>query len=501
MLLCSLAVILFYRGKIIFDYAARFVDEDQALIWCGTASAAHFQFSLEPHFWGQAYGSMAESLAALPFYLAGFPLCISCPMGTVLLWLLPFLLASLWLFRQKKYAASIAALCLSLLFGWKYDFLTTIPRSFLPGFAPALLGILLLLSVKNHRFDSLRCLIAPILFAVGFIWTETAVTIELLAVLYLLLFRSADYREHWKALLAGSTAAVLLTLFCDKIFYLIHPDYIVFESSHFQIAFDNFLKNFANIPSLFRFYSCVSFGSLPLILFAVLAGLVLYALLTHRFRLLLVDAAAVAGTMAFFFVGKTLQFSDEFFFTQARMFLFIPCILLFLLLAAADSGETELSPVVSLAVMAGAAALLLLVGGWKYTNFWNVMQDPSLYESANVTVREVSALNQMSEEISALARENDASIVICSNNNTAAYATAAMNQSVYLGFNMPEERRPYLYLPLMEQPMTGNVLFITADNITSDHVSAWECCHLEGQSLGNLLAEKGMAFSKCAFVL
>ena len=52
--------IVLYRIALMKDYLFLYTDDDQALMWFGTAAASHFQL-YEPHFLGQSYGSMVET--------------------------------------------------------------------------------------------------------------------------------------------------------------------------------------------------------------------------------------------------------------------------------------------------------------------------------------------------------------------------------------------------------------------------------------------------------
>ena len=79
-----------YRGAILFKYSFYYVDDDQALMWYGTVSFAHFDFH-EPCFFGQSYGSMIESLLAVPFYFLHIPLKVALPVSTLIFTTLPFL--------------------------------------------------------------------------------------------------------------------------------------------------------------------------------------------------------------------------------------------------------------------------------------------------------------------------------------------------------------------------------------------------------------------------
>ena len=106
--------VLVYRLLLIFSYSANYTDDDQALMWCGTVLAAHFDLK-EPHFLGQAYGSMLESIAAVPFYWIGVPLNIALPLATSLIWGVPFLICAWISVRNGKTKEAVVIILISLL--------------------------------------------------------------------------------------------------------------------------------------------------------------------------------------------------------------------------------------------------------------------------------------------------------------------------------------------------------------------------------------------------
>lgn len=81
LILALLLIVFIYRGYLLINYCAFYVDDDQALMWNGAAAMAHLCFP-EPCFWGQNYGSMFEALIAAPFYWLGIPLNILLPLAT-----------------------------------------------------------------------------------------------------------------------------------------------------------------------------------------------------------------------------------------------------------------------------------------------------------------------------------------------------------------------------------------------------------------------------------
>ena len=159
--ICVLSVFV-YRLIIIADYALKYVDDDQALMWYGTAAAGRFAIR-EPHFLGQAYGSMIESFVAVPFYWLGIPLNISLPLATFIIWFFPFVYLGIKLLKKNSFFAFIIPL-IGLVFSWEYDILTAVPRAFIGGFWLAFIGIALLLviiPVRRSRHSGIKSTVNP----------------------------------------------------------------------------------------------------------------------------------------------------------------------------------------------------------------------------------------------------------------------------------------------------------------------------------------------------
>ena len=134
-----LLLVMVYRGVILFKYSFYYVDDDQALMWYGTVSFAHFDFH-EPCFFGQSYGSMIESLLAVPFYFLHIPLKVALPVSTLIFTTLPFLYLSIKSLENNRMVAAYIILFVYAAMSYDWDVLTSIPRAFVGGFIFGVIG-------------------------------------------------------------------------------------------------------------------------------------------------------------------------------------------------------------------------------------------------------------------------------------------------------------------------------------------------------------------------
>lgn len=143
-------IIMSYRIYILFRYGRYYIDDDQALMWYGTAVFGHFLFP-EPMFFGQAYGSMFESLIAVPFYWLHIPLYYAVPLATILIGGFPFFYLGIKALKKGRMDISYFILFLFLAMSLEWDILTSIPRSFISGFPFVVVGMDFVLEGKSKK--------------------------------------------------------------------------------------------------------------------------------------------------------------------------------------------------------------------------------------------------------------------------------------------------------------------------------------------------------------
>jgi hypothetical protein len=134
MLLC----LLFDRFLELIHFGWRYTDQDQTLLWYGSRETAAGRLH-EPRWYGQDYNSMMESWLAAPFTRLGADPAIVLPLVTTILFLLPFLVLSVWALRSKRYLAANAILLLPIMLQYTWTMTGCMPRGWVQGIA---IGIL-----------------------------------------------------------------------------------------------------------------------------------------------------------------------------------------------------------------------------------------------------------------------------------------------------------------------------------------------------------------------
>lgn len=464
-----LAIICVYRFFIIKDYACRYTDEDQALMWYGTSLAARFKLA-EPHFLGQAYGSMIESIVAVPFYWLGIPLSVCLPLATCFLWISPFAILSFVCLKKDKLIFAYACLFVSLLNNWDYDILTTIPRSFIGGFLFAFIGILLLES-KSQKAKALSI----VFMFIAFINTETTITVIALGILHYILWNGKSIKKDYIYFLIGGILGLVITFYCNIAFYKMNPEYNLHGTNSFSISLETWILNLGHLRTMLNSFSIVNIRNFPVFLIAVVFVALTLMIRLKKWKYLFFIICAISGCMSFLALPKTLDYFDSLLFSQSRMFLFIPYVILvvvFYLSNMEDDSSMKFCITRKNAIILFVFAFFV-VGAGKTVYFERVViKNGNLYSDPVVSVKETSKIYQMADTIREKAEATGVDTVIFLTDNRAyGYATSAINYDVYLGYNAFYDRRTPTYLYLKETAYHGDVLMVESDGeiITNMH--------------------------------
>ena len=462
--LCCCALFFLYRLFVLADYAFHYVDDDQALMWWGTASIAARGLR-EPHFLGQAYGSMLESVVAVPLYACGAPLNVALPLATMLLAVLPFFFLAVLAFRRRQYVCSMLCILLPFLMKWDYDILTSIPRSFISGFPLVFAGVFLLSDFRKGR----HAWAGILLCALAFTQTETTLAVTCLALLGLGLRGWRESGQLLKdkgracSLLAGSVLAVILIRYCNDGFYRLHPHFNLHGSISGDISFGAFRKNLGNLPDLAKSFSFWSPKCVPVFLLLFLAALFAAAIRGRDRKLLLVDLAALLGSGMFLFLGKTLDYSDALLYSQTRMFLFFPYVLLYLTYLSGGHFDDFFPRVPTGRKLLALTAFSLALFAVKTCFFhFSARRNSMLYSSAILRVSPVSEVYGKSRLIAEEAKQENCTVVVfVSDSRLLGYASGAVNYGKYVPYNgVVYDRRTEIYDFFLYTPVRGNVLFV-----------------------------------------
>ncbi len=451
--ICVLSVFV-YRLLIIADYASKYVDDDQALMWYGTAAAGRFAIR-EPHFLGQAYGSMIESFVAVPFYWLGIPLNICLPLATFIIWFFPFVYLGIKLLKKNSFFAFIIPL-IGLVFSWEYDILTAVPRAFIGGFWLAFIGIALLLEDKKWKKT-----LAFIFMTLAFINSETSIAVSALGILYYLLFHKDKLRDDWKSFLISLPFCAVIYSFCNIIFYKLFPDYNLHGANSLSISTDAFVKNIRSLGKLLSDFSLIHIGTFPLMLIIIILGLLIIGWLKDK-KLFIIQLCAIIGCLLFLSLPKTLDHTDELLFSQTRMFLYIPYVLLIMIYFY--GREVQVGKIEKYSGIICCLGIILCIGKGVYFEKV-VIKDQNLYQCSITPVWDVETINKLADEFKMQMSSNGCKKQVFLNGSRAlAYATSAINYDEYLSYFATYDRRTPVYLKLKDEILNENVMFVFDGN-------------------------------------
>lgn len=301
-----------YRGYIVIHYGSQFLDDDQALMWNGAAAFAHFMFP-EPCFWGQSYGSMFESMVAAPLLWAGVPIHWAMPIAATIVGFVPYLIISLLLYRKDRKSYAFFVLFLYLIMGWKWDILTSVPRSFISGMPFATLGAVLLIDCKSNS----RAFAGALLICLGIIQTITALLVAGMGVLFYLWNIRKNHCRLPAIFLGGGIG--ILVFFFTKNFYIINTDYSLFPAPQVNLSLPVLFTNLKNLSKICSDFIFIETGTVVIIVFF---AIILAVVLTKRWLTLVMLVADVLGMVVLFSLSKTLDYEENsVLFRQTRMFL------------------------------------------------------------------------------------------------------------------------------------------------------------------------------------
>ena len=391
LLACIAGALAWDRLAICRQYLFRYTDEDQTAMWYAAHDLLHGRIA-EPAFYGQAYNNCLEGFLAVPLVALHVPYNIACPLVTVLLGLLPFLLLAAVALRRRHFLAAAGALLIPLVLPDRYAMICGIPRGFINGIAIAAIPMLLLLpraaltptpslqtplsTRRRSLVTAARYFFAAALSVIAF-QTNPSCTILLVPVwTFTLLTQFLNWRM-WLFSPLGLLAAAPYPWYVYHFYHVTHPDYVLYlRDEHFSWG-HRFFTSYIHLAFPTNGPSPVFADFLPPFIPATHAGLFLITLaallavaLAVRLRLaalcsLLAGIAIILLSFAYDRVAQGLP-SNTVSYSYSRMWLAIPVLfawLLFLLSTRRKSARVTPRPWLTrtalslLAVAAIAAAI------------------------------------------------------------------------------------------------------------------------------------------------
>lgn len=441
-MLCVLAL-LADRYFVLDQFAFRYVDDDQAIMWYGAEEMAHGRFH-EPCFYGQRYNTMLEGLAAVPALWAGIKHELAVPLMTSVLALFPFLLLAALLAIARDWTAAGIVLLLPVAAPPEWTMITSMPRGFVSGI---FLSAFMLLPLFTRSRLILWCLPTVGLLAV-FANPNALLVVVPVGLLVLLDRRTEPFLPLM--LLAGALPGVLL-YYAGKWFYDLHPTYEV----HFpwKLSFKSDDIEWARVDGYLG--DVLPFfwgrGSALLVLGGSLMLILMYRRRWHESAALLLGLLMI---LASFGVNKVHDGIASIFYPWARMFLAVP----FLLAVFASRAKLRLKGILLYVTPAVALAFV----GLKRDAMMTIVQGEMAPErEKNLAVLPVAELRQRCPAIADVARKNEARLLVIgwgSMKHMDAYACPCLEEGFPLTVEPELDRRTW-HLRAIAGSKPATVLF------------------------------------------
>lgn len=320
--LLLLFLIILLRVFVLKDFAFKYTDSDQVLMWQGLKDYSAGEFH-EPRFYGQAYNSMLESFLAVPFYKAGMPSYKALPVITSILALFPFVLISILVFLKKSTRLALLILSIPLVLPTEYSLITSLARGFITGIFLCSFACLGMFYPKS-KTAFLLCFFLAVL---GFSANANAALLAFPCLTYL--FVENTRNKSFYLFAAIGTIAGLIIHFSANYFYVIHPFYNVHA---YQFTF-SFSDLFASLSEPGLYFNDVT----PFFWKTGVLSLFMFFFLAFRLYRKKENKKAIIVALVPFLILLTLGINkvhdgqNSVYFSFSRMYLAIPVLLAFIL--------------------------------------------------------------------------------------------------------------------------------------------------------------------------
>lgn len=474
-------LIIAYRLYILFRYNIHFTDDDQACMWYGSAVFSHLIFP-EPCFFGQAYGSMLESLAAVPLIWLKVPFYIALPLATHIISAFPFFYIAIKLHKQQKEYGAFAALFLYFAMSWKWDLLTSIPRSLINGMPFAIIGAIFI----NEKSSSLKSFAGALLSCLGAVMTNSAGAITVIGFAYYLINIKKNH-DQILSVASGALLSILVYVLIQN-FYQINADFNLHGTGKGQLDFNSLLKNLGNITGILGTFCFVRPNWLAgenILVFGII--LLIYLIKQRKWTTLTLSAVLLILFTGLCCMSKTNDYNkDSILFSQARMFLFVPYVVLTIMYFSLTS-EAKVNFYVFLKnskMRFVFIPLLLFILLFKIYPFEKAIRNTSspLYNPYACGLFTTESLLNIVNDTIHFATENNCDVIVTKDGTRGfSYALGAIGYEKVTVYNAVYDRRTWVYHKLKHTDSHKVLL--------TDFNGNKEILNIEGISIVDYLAE------------
>ncbi len=375
------------------EYLFKYTDEDQTCMWYAAHDLLHGRIA-EPAFYGQNYNSCLEGFLAAPLVALHVPYNIACPLTTLVLGLLPFLLIALIACRRGHALTAAAVLLVPLILPIRYAMICGIPRGFINGIAVAMLPVMLLLppamspskvsiapALTRPRFlkwldgamPALRYFFAAF-FSVAAAQVNPNCVILLVPVAMYAIFTRFRQWKFWLFSLTGILAAAPYPYYVYEFYHVLHPDYVIYLRNNVYHWGYEYFTTYLHFAAPASGPSPVFADLVPLPISAILApkvllfafiALALLLLIRVRIAAFLAAVSGIAITFISFASERVNQGlpSNTASYSYSRMYLALPVVFAWLLFLLTEKPWPRFAGTVySRALKLVGLAILFFVG-------------------------------------------------------------------------------------------------------------------------------------------
>ena len=465
--------IIAYKVSLLVEYGIKYADDDQSLMWYGTAMFAHGKIP-EPCFLGQSYGAMLESLLAVPFYWLRIPLNIALPLATVILSTLPIILM---IIMCKKELSIVLITCSFLMMSYAVDVLLIVPRSLVGGICITTLACVCMAETNNLWIRSILAIAA----CIGVVITNSAAIILVGGGGGYLFLRERLSRNIIPFAVGGLLSGgyyVFIQWFYNK-----NPDFNL--HSGMSISYDFHQLKGAGDAILALVNDLMVFSSWKIAAVLILISIV-YGIFNKRWDYLLPEAIGIIGCVALMGLPKVNDYAEGVLFSKLRMFLFAPYLICLVVYIASKHPmqSKDWSGIKNLTMLALCFLVLGSVIYKKNQITDNIKNEGDLTYTGVVRVGRTEKFMRENEKILEDAEEENVDwIVSMTDWRLEAYALAAQGYGKYRFYNAVYDRRTWEYQEASEPTDGTNIMLLWRD---TDGYS-YELCRLKGESITSYL--------------
>ena len=468
---CILTIVA-YKVSWLIRYGINYADDDQCLMWYGTAMFAHGKIP-EPCFLGQSYGAMLESILAVPLYWLGIPLNVALPLVTAILSTLPIILM---IIICKKELSVVLITCSFLMMSYAVDALLIVPRNLVGGICVTTLACLCMAETQNVWIRSMLATAA----CIGVVVTNSAVIILAAGGGHLFL-KEKLFKNMFPFAVGGVLSGGYY--FFVQWFYNKNPDFNLHGGISISYDFHQ-LKGTRDVL-LTLLEDLTVFSSWKIAVILILISIV-YGILHRRWDYLFPEVIGIIGCIALMGLPKVNDYAEGVLFSRLRMFLFVPYLICLVVYIASKhptptndwSGIKNLTMLILCFLALGS----VFFKGYQITD--NLKSEGDLTYTGVVRVGRTEKFMEENEEILKDAeKENVDWIISMTDWRMEAYALAAQGYGKHHFYNATYDRRTWEYQEASKPTDGTNVMLLWRD---TDGYS-YELCWLEGKSITSYL--------------